>query len=218
MAAWAAVVAAAAECAGGSPAAAMPQEQWELTDVFIIQVDADNNLAAFINQTRQTYCTADVVAFERALLDWINGGFVGAPPPYPGKDGLETLTATAQQVGQGPVRLSFDAEVPVELWTFEEGKSPALENLVAPCIDTDGVDDLTGDPLEPGAFVAGGSGSWSAHDNDAFGTGTRTNVWSDRIHADLSGPGGDYRYQGRLWNQDRRGEYRGTAQFLLQGR
>jgi hypothetical protein len=121
-------------------------------------------------------------------------------------------------VGKGPVRLSFDAEVPVEVWTFEEGTSSALQNLIAPCVDTDGIDDLTGETLEPGALLTEGNGSWSAQDNDAFGTGTRTNVWSDRIHADLSGPGGDYRYQGRIWNQDRRGEYRGTAQFLLQGR
>jgi hypothetical protein len=54
MAAWAAAVTAAAACAGGGSAAAMPQEQWELTDVFSIQVDVDNNLAAFINQARES--------------------------------------------------------------------------------------------------------------------------------------------------------------------
>ena len=128
------------------------------------------------------------------------------------------MLITEKDVGSGNIRVSFDATVPVELWTFEEGKSTALENLTSPCIDTDGLLDGTNTAIAAGELFAAGAGSWSFMDNDGMGTGPRSNVWADTIDAMVSGPSGDYRYGVTFKNHVVRGEYSGSATFTLRAR
>jgi len=142
-------------------------------------------------------------------------GEVGDPPEFPVTLGAIPLEASAKDVGTGNVRFAFKESVPVELWTFEGGKSAAEGNLVAPCLDTDGIVDPTAIPVASGELFATGWGTWSVKDNDQFGTGPRSNVWGDRITAALSGPGDDYRYSAVFTNHVVRGEYTGSATFTL---
>jgi len=200
------------------PAHADPAETFPLDDTVATIADDVNELVVFGNTTRQTFCTAEQVAAENAFLEWVQGGEQGDPPEFPVQLGAVPLEASAKDVGTGNVRFAFGGLVPVELWTFEEGKSTAQENLVGPCIDTDGLMDLTDTPVASGELFAAGQGSWVFKDNDAFGTGPRSNVWGDRLTADLSGPGGSYRYSLALTNHTVRGEYSGSASFTLRAR
>ena len=106
--------------------------------------------------------------------------------------------------------------VHVELWTFEEGKSWDAGNLLGPCIDTDGLVDLTGEVIAPGELFASGEGDFSIRDNDFFQGGPRTNIWGETLSAEVSGSDGDYSYTFVGKNQARGGEYvKGAARFHL---
>ena len=131
----------------------------------------------------------------------------------------EPITITEKAVGSGNLRVSFTATVPIELWTFEEGKSTSLGNLWAPCIDTDGLIDGTDSAIAAGELFAAGTATWSFKDNDFEGTGPRTNIWGDRIAATVTGPTGDYSYTAVFKNQARDFEYlKGSASFTLKPR
>ena len=212
------VAAAALLLAGLAPAHADPAETFTLDDAIAVIADGENEVAAFVNTTRQTYCTGDEIAAENAFLEWLDGGEVGDPPEFPQLPAATSVVARDKAVGTGNARFSFSGTVPVELWTFESGKSARDDSLVAPCIDTDGVLDLTATVVGGAALLAAGQGTWSFKDNDAEGAGPRSNVWTDRLTADLSGPGGDYRYALVVANHLVRGEYSGSARFTLRAR
>lgn len=201
------------------PAHGDPADTFPLDDVVATIADDVNEVVVFGNTTRDAFCTPEMVAAENAFLAWLVGGQVGDPPEFPVALGATQPVATAKDVGGGNVRFSFEGTVPVELWTFEEGKSPAEGNIIAPCIDTDGLLDGTSTPIGAGELFAAGEGTWTFKDNDAEGAGPRTNVWGDRIVASLSGPGGDYTYTVVFKNQGRDGEYlKGSASFTLHAR
>ena len=198
------------------PAHADPADVVVVDDVVATIADDTNDLVAFGNTTRAAFCTAEMVAAENAFLAWLEGGEVGDPPQFPDATGAVEVPITEKAVGDGNLRVSFSVAVPGELWTFEEGKSAIEGNLVAPCIDTDGLLDGTSTAIGAGELIAAGEATWSFKDNDGEGAGPRTNVWGDRITASLSGPGGDYSYTVVFKNQARGGEYlKGSATFTL---
>jgi hypothetical protein len=204
---------------GSTPAAADPPTTFIVDDFVATIADGSNDLVAFVNTTREDFCTDEMVAAENALRDWVLGGEVGDPPEFPVALGATPMTITEKLVGSGNIRASFDAMVPIELWTFEEGKSPSLDNLWSPCIDTDGLVDGTDETIAAGELFAAGSARWSGKDNDLEGSGPRTNIWGDRIAATVSGPTGDYSYTVVFKNQGRDFEYiKGSASFVLKPR
>ena len=200
------------------PAHAAPPDTFTLDDAISTIADDTHDLVAFVNTSRSRFCSAEQLAAENAFLAWVAGGEVGDPPQFPMQTGTVPLAATAKDVATGNIRFAFAGSVPVEMWTFEAGKSTTLGNLVAPCVDTDGIDDATGGPVAAGQFFAAGDGTWAFKDNDAEGTGPRSNVWGDRISASVSGPGGDHVWTATFKNHTVRGEYSGTATFTLRSR
>jgi hypothetical protein len=210
------VSAAAAAAIMASSAAAGPPTTFIADDFHATIADGTNDLVAFINTTRADYCTDDMVAAENAFRDWILAGEPGDPPEFPVVLAGAPITITEKNVGQGNIRGSFTGTVPIELWTFEEDKSPSLDNLWFPCIDTDGLLDGTDEVIDAGELFAAGTAKWSGKDNDLEGSGPRTNIWGDRIAATLSGPTGDYSYIVVFKNQGRDLEYlKGSANFTL---
>ena len=204
---------------GVAPAVAEPANSFVVDDVVATIADDTNDLVAFGNTTRAAYCSAEMLAAENAFFDWVVGGEVGDPPEFPMALGATPVTISEKSVGSGNIRVSFDATVPVELWTFEAGKAASLGNLRSPCIDTDGILDGTDTPIAAGELFAAGTATWSFKDNDGMGTGPRTNIWGDRIAATVTGPGSTYAYTVVFKNQARDGEYlKGSATFNLQPR
>ncbi|WP_377645041.1 hypothetical protein [Oryzobacter terrae] len=185
-------------------------------DAFMLLADEDNDLVAFANVTRAGFCTAEQVAAENAFLAWLVGGEVGDPPEFPLALADEPVTFFVHELGPGNLRATATTVVGVDLWTFEAGKSTTAGNLVAPCIDTDGLLDGTAVPIAAGTLFASGEGTWSMKDNDWEGAGPRANVWGDLLSARLSGPGGDYSYSIQLKNLARPQEYlRGASSYRL---
>lgn len=160
----------------------------EVTDLYR-QFVAPGDMAMFVNSPRDDYCTDAIVAWELDLRLWVLGGFIGDRPPFPGYEaGL--IPVTLQDVARGNVRASFSAQVPVELWEFEPGKTTDAPGVGA-CIDTDGLDDESGESLgfQPTLFGEA-TGTFSGKDNDLFGDGPRSNVFGDTVRAKLTGPSG----------------------------
>ena len=204
---------------GATPAGADPATTFIADDFVATIADGSNDLVAFVNTTREDYCTDEMVAAENAFRDWVLGGEVGDPPEFPVVLGTTAITITEKNVGSGNIRASFNGTVPIELWTFEAGKSPSLDNLWFPCIDTDGLIDGTDEAIAAGELFAAGTAKWSFKDNDLEGSGPRTNIWGDRIAATVSGPTGDYSYSVVFKNQGRDFEYlKGSASFTLKPR
>jgi hypothetical protein len=199
------------------PAHAGPATMTETyDDLWNIAADGTNEMAGFVNMTRTAYCTPEIVEFENDLVAWLAGDMVEPGPDYPGKMAIEQVTATLVAVGDGNFRSTFSTEVPVELWTFEGGKSWAAGNLVQPCVDTDGIVDGTAEVTAPGKLFAEGDGTVKGKDNDAYGTGPRTNIWGERLAASLSGPGGKYTHRMAQTNQGRPDGYiKGWWHFSL---
>ncbi|WP_392544190.1 hypothetical protein [Oryzobacter telluris] len=212
------VAAAVAVVALGAPqaGAGTPQTTVVETERYFILADHVNNVVAFVNTTRDVACRPEVAAAEAALFAWIQGGEVGDPPEFPATEGAVPIEFSVHELRRGNLVASASTRVPVELWTFEEGKSPQAGNLFGPCFDTDGLVDGTSDPIEPGSMLASGTGTWTYLDNDWSGSGPRSNPFGDRIVASLSGDGGDYSYTVQLKNLVVRGEYaRGWDSFRL---
>jgi hypothetical protein len=163
-----------------APAAASPPEVFEERP-HVETVDWDNGVILFVNTTRAAYCTTDIVSFEEAVLAWIEGGEVGEFPEYPGKDGIEPLRASYNEVAGGTIVHSLAGRnLPIELWSFDEGVFP--DNIgIGPCTDSD----------EDGELVAAGTGSWRYQDNDLVApSGVRTNAFHDTGEAALTSPDG----------------------------
>ena len=199
------------------PAHAGPATMTEtFDDIWNIAADGTNEVAAFVNTTRDAYCTPDMLAFENALVAWLATDRSTPGPTYPGHLADRPVTVSLMAVGSGNFRLTASTQVPVELWTFEGGKSSAADNLVQPCVDTDGIVDGTDEGTKPGELLAAGEGTLTSKDNDANGTGPRTNIWGDRLTASLSGPEGQYTYRATQTNQGRPDNYiKGWSHFSL---
>jgi hypothetical protein len=197
-----------------------PASSVVVDDGWTIRADGTHELAAFINISRASFCTDAEVAAENAFLEWLAGGQLGDPPnDYPFVPGAVPLTMKVQDVGLTSQRGSATATVPVELWTFEAGKSWAAGNLVSPCVDTDGIVDLTSTRVAPGGLLASGTGTYTLRDNSLTGEGQRTNVWSESLSADLTGSGSGWWFTYTQSNQARHGEYlKGSTTFRLQPR
>lgn len=167
----------------------------DVTDLYG-QLVAPGDMAMFVNSPRDgdssgrdAYCTDAIVEYEYAVRSWILAGFEGDPPPFPGYV-AGSIPLKFKDVARGNIRASFSAQVPVELWEFEPGKTTDAAGAGA-CIDTDGLHDETRKPLafKPTLF-AKGMGTYSGKDNDRFGAGPRSNVFGDTVRATLTGPSG----------------------------
>jgi hypothetical protein len=217
---WAAACAVAVTAGAfgvAAPAAAAPERTTEtVTDLVSVWASDQYDRAVFVNTTREQFCRPEKAQWEQDLFDWFAGGQEGEPPAFPGDEGAVPITFEAQRVAADNYKSSFTAKVPVEVWTFEVGKSTAAGNLFGPCLDTDGLDDATREPLESaGMLQAAGSGMWAGADNDAFGTGPRSNVWGTMLDAELSGPDGGYRLKANESNHSIDGEYKAGSVWVL---
>lgn len=207
----------AATTAMAAPAHADPETATvTVDDAWAILADGDNERVAFVNTSREAFCTPEQVAAENAFLAWLQGGEQGDPPEFPAVLGEVPVTFEVHAIAAGTLRATALTEVPVSLWTFEDGKSWAAGNLVGPCLDTDGLVDGTTETVAAGAFQGAGTGWWGLKDNDWAGAGPRANVWGDRLTARLSGPAGELSYAVDLKNLAKSGEYlRGSSAFRL---
>lgn len=150
--------------------------------------DLENELVAFINTDRASYCTPEVIAFEYAIFDWLIGGMVGPPPPEPVfPDGDELVTVRFKETGKGALVIHIDEDdLAMELWAMD---SPENRPFVGPCTDTD----------DDGAFFASGTTSFKNNDNDLFGSGSRGNAFGRRGTASVTDADGtEYSYTWRF--------------------
>ena len=124
-------------------------------------------LVVLINTDRETYCTAEQVAWEEAFLAWIEGGEVGDPPEPPAEpEGFDLVSIQDIETGQGAVVSKFRGSgLVVEIWELDADAA-----LVGPCTDTD-------DALH---LIGSGTARFMGNDNDLFGSGTRGNAFGDR--------------------------------------
>ena len=74
---------AALVAAGMAPSHADPAATFIIYDGLGIFVDDTNDMAAFVNTTREAYCTDEVVAAENAFLAWQQGGKLATHPSSP---------------------------------------------------------------------------------------------------------------------------------------
>ena len=140
------------------PAQADPPVQG-VEPFFTIMADVENGLAVFWNITRDGFCA------------WEAGGFAGPPPV------IELVPGSFHETGKGALVGSFQAERPIELWTFDDDVPP----LVSACGDTD---DQSGPWATGVALVTG-------NDNDIAVTGTRTNSFGERGRGTVEDGDGD---------------------------
>lgn len=149
------------------PAAAAPPETIE-ERFTIIFPDVERELVIFVNTTREDYCTADVVDWELAVIQWIIGGEVGPfpdDPPSGFPEGNDPIVSRVKETGQGAlIAHRKGVDMNAEIW-------PMIDDapLVGPCTDTD-----------PSDTQLVGTADWSANDNDVDVSGTRGNSFGDR--------------------------------------
>lgn len=165
------------------PAAAGPPDRFEVpfTPNF---PDFEQEFAVFVNIDRAGYCTPEVVAWENAVIAWLEGGMVDPPPPEPEfPEGFDPISVQEKVTGQGAVvGHANGSDLTIELWNFDSEEN---RPLVGPCTDTD----------DDGSFFASGTTSYKGNDNDLFGSDTRGNAFGDQGKADVTdGEGNDYRY------------------------
>lgn len=179
-----------AGASAGPAAAAGPPE--ELEDPFAFTgPDFTNGFAVFINTTRESFCTAEQVAREQAIIDWLEGGMVD-PFPESALDrpaGLETWTPKVIDTPKGTIGHLSEVDQVIELWWLDD-ESDAYG--VGACLDTD----------DRNERFATGTADISAKATDFYGQGVRA-VSLDRVDgtADLIGEdGGNYDYA-FLWHQ-----------------
>lgn len=87
-----------------APAAASAPDGFE-EPITIIFPDLEYELAVLVNIDRAAYCTDEVVAFEEALIEWLEGGMAGPPPPVPESPvSFEDVPVQAQERGAGRAR------------------------------------------------------------------------------------------------------------------
>jgi hypothetical protein len=168
-----------------TPALAGPPARLE-EPIPITFPDTNLGLVVFINIDRETYCTPEIIAFEEALIAWLEGGEVGDPPEFPGEpEGFDTISIKSKETWQGAIVQQFKGSgLSIELWEMD-----ADPPLVGPCTDTDDAMNL----------IASGTARFMSNDNDLFGSGTRGNAFGNRINAQLEDDEGNaYRYSSRF--------------------
>ena len=167
------------------PVSAAPPGKFEDPFIFLAP-DTNLGLVVFINTDRATYCTPEIVAWEEAVIDWLDGGQVGDPPEFPGAvEGFDLVGIQEKETGQGAlVQLLRGSGLTTELWEMD-----ADAPLVGPCTDTDGALNR----------IATGTATFTNHDNDLFGSGTRGNAFGNHGLAFLEGEDGTtYKYSFRF--------------------
>ena len=168
-----------------APASAAPPGQNDVP-FFFLAPDTNLGLVVFINMDRATYCTPEIVAWEEAFIDWLEGGEVGDPPEFPGApDGFDPVRIQETETGQGAlVQLLRGSNLTIELWEMDPDAP-----LIGPCTDTD-------DTLNR---IATGTATLMNNDNDLFGSGTRGNAFGNQGLAFLEGEDGTlYKYSFRF--------------------
>lgn len=171
---------AAAATALAVPAEAAPPQPAAVPFVY---GDFDNGYAVFINIDRPSYCTPQVVQWELDVLDWLEGGEVGPPPPEPEYPEGFAANAVEIETGSGAAVGRASAEVYVEMWPFDDD-APGI----GPCLDTDGSERF-----------AHGTALHRANDNDIVDSGTRARAVSERGHALVEDTEGQqYSYEWRF--------------------
>lgn len=143
--------------------------------------------ALFLNQTRDTLCTPDRVAWEQSLAAWLQDPDTNPEPGEPPfAEGLARAPQREVTPVEGVVKIQVSGkDLPAELWTFDDDVQ-SWDDVIAPCIDTDG----TG-----AQRVATGNGSIKHNDNDLFGDGNRANAWRFQAQAQLTDTtGGTWRF------------------------
>jgi hypothetical protein len=154
--------------------------------------------ALFINQTRDTLCTPDRVAWEQSLAAWLRDPDTNPEPGDPPfAEGLARAPQREVTPLDGVVIIQVSGkDLPAELWTFDDDVQ-TWDDVIAPCIDTDG----TG-----AQRAATGTGSIKHNDNDLFGEGNRGNAWRFHAQAQLTDTGGgSWRFVDYFISED--GEY-----------
>jgi hypothetical protein len=174
-----------------APAGAAPPHRFD----FPLEVnfpDFENGVVVFVNSSRATYCTDEVVAFEETLVAFFNGeGPPPEEPPIPESPtgfplGLEPITVQLKETRQGAQVFHVNEEdLYIEIWEIDNDPG-----FVGPCLDTDGTE----------AALASGTTTYQRQDNDLFGSGTRGNSFGDRGQAVLDG-GGSYEWRFHLNNR-----------------
>ncbi len=164
-------VAAMLVLASAVPAAAAPPTSSREPILFLFP-DFDLGLVVLINTDRETYCTPDQVAWEEALLAWLEGGMVGDPPEPPAEpEGFDLVSFKQKETGKGAVVQQFKGSgLSVEIWELD-ADAPGI----GPCTDTDDAMHLIGS----------GTARFIGNDNDLFGSGTRGNAFGDRGTASI---------------------------------
>ena len=151
-----------------STASALAGPPVKFTEPFLFLFpDESLGLVVLINTDRETYCTAEQVAFEEAFLAWLEGGEVGDPPEAPAEpEGFGSASFMEIETGQGAVVSLFKGSgLVVEVWELD-----AEAAQVGPCTDTDDAMHLVGS----------GTARFIGNDNDLAGSGTRGNAFGDR--------------------------------------
>ena len=167
--------------ASAVPATAAAPDKFTAPILFLFP-DTTFGVVVLINTDRETFCTAEQVAYEEAFLAWLEGGEVGDPPEPPVEpEGFNPVAFMEKETGQGAVVQSFKAAgLVVEIWELDAGAP-----LVGPCTDTDDAMHLIGT----------GTAGFIANDNDLFGSGTRGNAFGDRGVANIEDDEGNrFRY------------------------
>jgi hypothetical protein len=167
--------------AGAAPALAGPPTRFSEPILFSFP-DTTLGLVVLINIDRASICTPEQIAFEEALIDWLEGGEVGEPPEPPADpEGFDLVSFQQLETGQGAVVQLFKASgLYVEIWEMD-----ADAPLVGPCTDTDDAMHLIGS----------GTARFIANDNDLFFSDTRANAFGDRGIANISDDEGNrFRY------------------------
>ena len=158
-------------------ALAAPPEKFTEPATFI-SPDFDIGLVIFINMDRETYCTAERVAWEVDFLAWLEGGQVGDPPEFPGEPaGFDPVSFLVKETRQGAlVQLVAGSRLYAEIWEMDPD-APGI----GPCTDSDDVLNRLGT----------GTARFMANDNDLFGSGTRGNAFGNRGVLNLVDENGD---------------------------
>lgn len=171
----------------GAFAAASPPDRFE-APIVNAHPDFENNLAVFVDTSRKAYCTPEVEIFEAALIDRIEGGFVGASPEEPAfPDGIELISGKTKATDQGAAMASIKARgLHIGLWELD---APEDLGLAGPCLDTDDANTMS----------ASGASTLQGHDNDFDFSGTRGNSFGERGRASvMDDNGADWAYSWKL--------------------
>jgi hypothetical protein len=117
-----------------TPASAGPPLDFEEAFAFT-GPDLDNGLVVFINTGREAFCSADQVARERAIIDWLEADMVDPFPEWALErpEGFETWTPLVVDTPKGAVAHLNESGQHIELWYMDD---PASEPAPTPTTAT----------------------------------------------------------------------------------